>query len=91
MVIKQYYYKIPVGGVIKSNIEANELKSGIRNLRAKRLGIQAPAGTSFELNGHVVIIGRSGIYQFEDDELQITSIKVVGEPVAGIIIDILEE
>lgn len=86
MAIKQFYYGIYINGGYQSN---GDFENGFNNLKANKIGIQAPAGTEFELNGNKMVIGRTGVYQFEDDELSIKSIKFPN-PVYGIIVDIQE-
>lgn len=40
----------------------------------EKIGIQAPPGTKFSINGKKMIMGRSGVYELESTGIQITSL-----------------
>lgn len=40
----------------------------------EKIGIQAPPGTKFAINGKTMIMGRSGVYELESIGIQITSL-----------------
>ena len=56
-----------------------------------KLGIQAPAGTVFEINNSQIIIGHNCLYEIPYDDLNITKLLVVqpnsSEALTDIIID----
>lgn len=56
------------------------------NTKVRKLGIQAPPGTHFEIgvdgsNPYNIVIGRSGIYEVEEDNISIASLKILRQPI----------
>lgn len=74
--VGQLYYNVIVNGANESNIEDIKAKNIIEGKIITKLGIQAPAGTRAYINNKTILIGRTGIYELDDDIL-INSISFV--------------
>ena len=53
-----------------------------------KLGIQAPPGSKWEINKKEILIGRTGMYELDDD-IVVTSLKYISGDFKNIIIDYL--
>lgn len=64
----------------------------LSDVRISKIGIQAPVGTTFFLNNRPIVIGFSGVYELDNEHIEINSVKLEKLPDLGyIIIDYIEE
>ena len=57
-----------------------------------KLGIQAPPGTIASINGKPILIGRTGIYELDEDiKIESLSFNFNTENLRNVIIDYIEE
>jgi hypothetical protein len=68
--------KINIKNIVLNTIN-NILNNITRNLIIRKIGIQGPTGLTFIIDGEVVRIGRSGIYELYHDSLTISFIGVI--------------
>lgn len=64
---------------LNNNVESDSTVSTITFFDSlsdgyEKIGIQAPPGTKFSINGKAMIMGRSGVYELESTGIQITSL-----------------
>ena len=79
MAIGQILYNVPIGGSLVTNITSNITDNLIQGKIVSKLGIQAPPGTIFQINGGDIVIGRTGIYEVQG--VKIDSLQGVKQPV----------
>lgn len=72
----EYKVKITQDLVIKANVSS-----------FKKLGIQAPSGTVALINNKRIQIGRSEVYELDDDDIPIKSLLFENEDISNLIID----
>ena len=80
-----------------NNLSREERKEYLKNITMPfesekwiKLGIQAPPGSEWEINDKKILIGRTGIYELDDD-IVVTSLKYKSGDFKNIIIDYLEK
>ena len=71
--IGQYRYKITGSDNLN-----NTTSLVFENKSWVKLGIQAPPGTQWEINSKQILIGRTGIYELDDD-IEINTLKLLSE------------
>lgn len=78
--IGQFHYNVPG---LENNIDSERLKNGNwldSNKKIIKLGIQAEPGTKVDIDGNEIIIGRTGIYELDNENIKIEKVKLTPRP-----------
>lgn len=92
--LRQFYYRVLENGSFQSQYPGQPESFFERNLLesepkgASKISIQAPPGTEILLNNKRIIVGRSGLYDFDNDDVPAVTSLVFPQPVKYIRSDI---
>lgn len=83
--LRQFYYRVLENGQFNTLLpEGVSSFFGVNLLNgdsAAKISIQAPPGTEVQLNNKKIIIGRSGLYDFDNDNVPPVTSLVFSQPV----------
>lgn len=90
--LRQFYYRVLEDGQFKTSLPPGVSSFFDVNLlngdSAAKVSIQAPPGTEIQLNNKRIIVGRSGLYDFDNDNVPPITSLVFPQPVRYIRTDV---
>lgn len=93
--LRQFYYRVLEDGQFKTSLPPGVSSFFDVNLlngdSAAKISIQAPPGTEIQLDNKSIIVGRSGLYDFDNDNIPPITSLVFPQPVRYIRTEVVVE